>query len=263
MATVNEKMTAIADAIRDKTGETNPLNLDDMAVGVGKVYDAGKSVGLDDFWDLYQNKGRRAYYRYAFAGEGWTNDTFKPRYDITPTNTCYGMFWDCGVKGDLVEILNDLGITLDLSKATSYHYLFDGADFTRLGVINLTGTTTLSYAFQGMGSLVTIDKLIIKSDGSNTFSSTFKSLPSLENILIEGVIGQNGCSFQQSTKLSGTSIVSIIEALSTTKTGLTVTLSKTAVNAMTYPITSAQTGTVYNSWNELIGTRSTWTVSLA
>ena len=39
---VNEKMTAIADAIRGKTGGTEPLGLDEMAVGVGEVYEAGR-----------------------------------------------------------------------------------------------------------------------------------------------------------------------------------------------------------------------------
>ena len=39
---VNEKMTAIADAIREKTGKAETLNLDEMAVGVGEVYEAGR-----------------------------------------------------------------------------------------------------------------------------------------------------------------------------------------------------------------------------
>lgn len=39
---VHEKMTAIADAIRDKTGGTDALTLDDMAENVPKVYEAGK-----------------------------------------------------------------------------------------------------------------------------------------------------------------------------------------------------------------------------
>lgn len=38
---VRERMTAIADAIREKTGITEPLSLFEMAGGVGAVYDAG------------------------------------------------------------------------------------------------------------------------------------------------------------------------------------------------------------------------------
>ena len=35
---VNEKMTAIADAIRGKTGKTEPLTLDQMAAEIAKTY---------------------------------------------------------------------------------------------------------------------------------------------------------------------------------------------------------------------------------
>lgn len=48
MATVNEKMTAIADNIRDKTGRTNALTLDDMASGVNEVYEAGQNSMIDE-----------------------------------------------------------------------------------------------------------------------------------------------------------------------------------------------------------------------
>ena len=48
---VNEKMAAIADAIRSKTGGTEPLGLDDMAASVGDVYEAGKQAEYDAFWE--------------------------------------------------------------------------------------------------------------------------------------------------------------------------------------------------------------------
>ena len=41
---VQEKMTDIADAIREKTGGTEPLTLDDMAASVPEVYEAGKTA---------------------------------------------------------------------------------------------------------------------------------------------------------------------------------------------------------------------------
>lgn len=40
---VNSKMTAIADAIREKTGGTDLLSLDEMAAGVDETYEAGKT----------------------------------------------------------------------------------------------------------------------------------------------------------------------------------------------------------------------------
>lgn len=43
MAAVNEKMTAIADAIRDKTGGVDKLTLDGMAAAIPLVYGAGEA----------------------------------------------------------------------------------------------------------------------------------------------------------------------------------------------------------------------------
>lgn len=45
---VQEKMTAIADAIRDKTGSAGLLTLDDMAASVPEVYEAGRTAEKED-----------------------------------------------------------------------------------------------------------------------------------------------------------------------------------------------------------------------
>lgn len=46
---VNSKMTAIADNIRGKTGKTEPLTLDDMALAVDDVHEAGKLDKFEEF----------------------------------------------------------------------------------------------------------------------------------------------------------------------------------------------------------------------
>lgn len=43
MATVNEKMKAIADAIRAKTGKTDPLTLDGMAAEIASISGGGET----------------------------------------------------------------------------------------------------------------------------------------------------------------------------------------------------------------------------
>lgn len=122
---VNEKMKAIADAIREKTNITEPLTLDAMAENIPFVYSHGYAAGNNDgfasgtehgkmigyeegfisgetsgriagleegkqaeydaFWDAYQDYGNRKSYQYAFAGTGWNNVTLKPKYTITIT----------------------------------------------------------------------------------------------------------------------------------------------------------------------------------
>ena len=45
MSTVNEKMTALADAIRAKTGGTEPLTIDGMTAAVESIESGGSSGG--------------------------------------------------------------------------------------------------------------------------------------------------------------------------------------------------------------------------
>lgn len=82
MATVNEKMTAIADNIRDKTGGTEALTLDDMASGVNEVYEAGYNQHESDWWDAYQRQGSSTMYSSAFANGIFTDELYKPKYPL-------------------------------------------------------------------------------------------------------------------------------------------------------------------------------------
>ena len=114
---VNEKMTAIADNIRSKTGKTELLNLDDMASGVNEVYEAGKEKEWSDFWDNFQNKGKRVNYHYAFGGEAWNEKTWKPKWDIKPYYAVE-MFANCAIR-DLEQAIKDANIVFDTSKVES------------------------------------------------------------------------------------------------------------------------------------------------
>jgi hypothetical protein len=260
---VFSKLKAIADAIRAKTGKSAPLNLDQMAEGVNEVYEAGKSSGgggyeegkkaaYNEFWDAYQENGKRTHYSYAFAGFGWTVDNFKPKYNIVPEHAT-GMFTQFVKRIDLVSHLESIGITIDLSQVINADNVFYSSNFTRIGEVNFTSLNKISHAFSYCGSLVTIDKIIVTEN--LVFSNVFVNCKVLEEVCFEGVIGQNGLNLQFSTQLSKASITSIINALSTTTSGLTVTLSKTAVESAFGSTTSAE-------WTSLIGTRSNWTISL-
>ena len=48
------------------------------------VFEAGVKSEYDRFWDVYQENGNMTYYAYAFAGVGWTQSVFKPKYNIEP-----------------------------------------------------------------------------------------------------------------------------------------------------------------------------------
>jgi hypothetical protein len=95
----------------------------------------------------------------------------------------------------------------------------------------------------------------------NTFSST------LEHMIVTGTIGQNGFSLK-APKLSHESIVSIVNALSSTTTNLSITLSLNAVNKAFETSEGANDGSTSAEWLSLIAPKTDttqqyyWIISL-
>ena len=215
----------------------------------------GKQTEQDQFWDTFQQNGNRDDYTYGFAR--WDRTIFAPKYDIRGTfNSTFHNFnrndadWE---TLDMVEYLQGRNIVMDTSRSTTLVSTFMWACIGRIGVIDCTGTTnnTLTTTF-GYGKIKTIDKLIVKPE--NLFTNTFINNTELTNITFEGTIANN-ISFQWQGKLSRASIESVINALSTTTSGNTVTFNKGAV-------TNAFGSTTATEWTTLVGTKTNWTISL-
>lgn len=219
-------------------------------------YAAGEKHEYDRFWDAYQENGNKTNYESAFHGTGWNDETFKPKYNIAPTNVNggYSMFRYSQMT-DIQKALEDRGLVLDVSRAY-LSQMFQYSKTKRLGTINMNACVyagVADYAFYG-AAIETIDKLVVKANVQFS-NSVFYNCTYLTNLTIEGVIGMNGFNVQWSPNLSKASIISIINALSTTTSGLTVTLSATAV-------TNAFGSTTADEWTALVATKSNWTISL-
>lgn len=240
----------------------NAGHTDGYGIGYERGEAQGKQAEYDRFWDAYQDNGNRTNYRRAFGGRGWSDETFKPKYDIRPVNAS-DLFGDSLIV-NLFEILEQNGVVLDFSNATTMTYVFGNAPIKRLGVMDLRAATNITSVFSSMTSLVTIDSVIIKDDGSQAFGdSSFQACPSIENLTIQGTNGKSGLNLRWSTKLSKASITNVINVLSTTSTGQSVTLSKTAVNKAFETSVGANDGATSAEWLALVATRSNWTISLA
>lgn len=229
------------------------------------VSEGGKSY-YDKFWDIFQSNGQLTSYNYAFAYGKFNDETFRPKYDIRPTSAerMFAYNNNVGVGTNSLYCITDLsgclakaGVVLDTSQCENLNNAFYmGRGFTRIPTISFEGCNGIIGAtFYGCYNLHTIDKVILKSDGTNEFSLDSWNLPfgqciGLRNITIEGVIG-NSISFWQSP-LSKESIESIFDALSTTSSGKTLTLNADAVHNA---FTDAE-------WSALIITKSNWTISL-
>lgn len=225
-------------------------------------YAAGQQAEYDRFWYQYiTNSEASEMGDYLFAGRGWNKDTFKPGVNLAPTRA-NGMFQGTGIQGDLVQLLENAGITLDFSNCTMVNNLFSSAPYiTRVGIMDFRKVTYGGAEFNGARSIVTIDGIYFSEN--ITSGVMFNQATALENITVLNTIVQGGYSWQHSTKLTKASITSIINALSTTTTGLTVTLSRTAVNKAFETASGANDGSTSTEWLTLKGTRSNWTVSLA
>ena len=99
-------------------------------------------------------------------------------------------------------------------------------------------------------------------NGGKQYDNIFAGASALEEITITGTIGQNGFSISPCVKLSKDSIKSVINALSTTTSGLTVTLSKTAVNnAFGIDVDDTTTWAEGTEYYELRHSKDNWTIS--
>ena len=209
-----------------------------------RVYDAGFADGqlngdyYDTFWDAFQLNGTRENYTSAFtcAGRGniWTDDNYNPKYPIT--------------------------IGTASSNGNLMFQNFVGTD-TKVPIIYADGLTGfISSVFINSQNLKTIRELHLVE--GLTYTIALNNLKALETLNVTGVIGGEGFNVQWSTLLSKVSIKSIINALSTNTTGLTVTLSKIAVNNAFETSEGAADGSTSIEWTTLIGTKQNWTISL-
>lgn len=202
---LKEYLSTLANAIRSKLGTTEKINAQDFAEKIMSI----PSGGGDDFWNVYQDNGNRTDYNGAFAGIGWTDKTFTPKHDIKPTTATNLFYYAKNIK-NLKQMLIDAGVVLDTSNCTSMNNFIQSADYvSHLPEISTVSCATLSQFLHWNTVLTNFDKLILKSDGSQTFSSSFGGLNNLKEIRIEGLFGVS-VNLQNSSKLTNDSAISII-----------------------------------------------------
>lgn len=216
-----------------------------------EAFEAGRKAEYDAFWDSFQDGVTD--YSYLFAGRGWKDSNFKPKSDINVANRAANNMFYNSLLTNLEESLRASGVTLDVSSAQRLdNFISNSKQLVVFPEITIgENCTNISTMFNNDTALVTIRKITFPNK-SLTATNVFNNLPALENIEIGGTIAVGGLNFQTSTKLTKASITSIINALSTSTSGLTITFSKTAKEAA---FTSVE-------WTTLENTKSNWTISL-
>lgn len=201
-------LTSLAAKFRAKLGTSGTINPQDFESKVDAVFDAGKKSEYDAFWDAYQSNGTRKNYHSAFAGEGWKQAVFKPKYTIRPSDA-RNIFYQ--------SPLTDLTLThkLDFSAVTALSNFIARSSVTKVPAINLSKVSDSLYVFENAFELVTVENLIFPTRPFTVnISGMFYRCNALENITITGTIQNTGCDLHWSTKLTIESVTSILTALS-------------------------------------------------
>lgn len=217
------------------------------------AFEAGKQAEYKAFWDSFL--ADTTSFAWRFAGKGWNDYTFNPDRDIVfsveMSNYCFAY----NLITDLESILQRNNVVLDTSRTKRLDNLFYYCK--RLVcvpeiVIN-EDITMANHMFSECTALHTIRKLVFPNKSSFNINNMFNNCSALVNLTIGGTIAVTGIDLHWSTLLSRESITSVINALSDTTTGMTITLSQIAVETA---FTDAE-------WSALEATKSNWTITLA
>lgn len=191
-----------------------------------EVYKAGKQAEYDAFWDAFQENGNRSNWWAGFAY--WNDTAFKPKYPLSGIEAHNYMF-----RGATVEEIPPLSF---ISSTTDLFQIFYGAQCKK-ATLNLT------------------DKI-------KYFTDVFYGARYLADLTINGPIAGGGFDTHWSVDMTKASITGIVNALSATKTGLTVTLSLAAVKKAFETAEGANDGNTSTEWTTLAATKPNWTISL-
>lgn len=201
-------------------------------------FENGKQAQYDEFWDTYQNNGKRRDSKGMFMGIGWNKDTLKPKYPITVLSE-YMMFAHCGYDGDLDDAFEKRGVPLvfdlDSSGSSAHGYLFYNSLITAVGTVDispLTNTSHVSSMFNS-ASLVTIRNLIPPQCAMS--ATCWNS--ELKNLGIGGDITKD-FNLSRCSKLTVKSLQSVIDHLADLTGATTQTL--TFHNTVGSKLTDAQ-----------------------
>lgn len=234
-----------------------------------RAYEAGKKSEYDAFWDMFQNYGNRGDYGSAF--QDWSAEYIRPKRKVVPTgvNSTSSTFYACfNLKKIEAAYFDFSQKPKGTNNNAAYYYTFSGCKkLEEIEDIGLVAQYGYIHTFAACYKLHTIAKIGV--DENTRFTSAFNQASALENLTIEGTIGQNGLNLQWSTKLSKASILSVLNALSPTTSGLTVTLSLAAVNKAFETSEGANDGSdsqeflVWTEEGPEYGYRNNWTIALA
>lgn len=268
----NSVLVAIKEKIVDCDVEVSEgTHAKDYASKIGQVYESGKQAERKAFWDTNLQNGNRTDFNRAYAGGGWNKSNFFPNHDIRPSSSYFAaadMFVQFGHGAtekedylDMVELAEQQGIVFDFSQVKEFRSTFASSGISRIGVIDMRNANNCGGTFYQYApyALHTIEK-IISAETTPWADNSFSYAYHLKEVRFEGVIAKS-LEFKQSP-LSKLSMISIVNCYSSDISGLSLTLTKNAVNTAFETSEGANDGSTSAEWQSLIATKPNVTFNL-
>lgn len=252
---------------------------------IDEVYEAGYKIGLEDgkaqgnsdeliaiFTTALQKKSASgnnrtaSSYNFAFYESTIDDDTMSKVMDNWDTSytvsQAIGMFQN--TRNVSEALYTD---KLDFSNCNSLVSAFQYSTVKKVKVIDARKTTSgqngMAAMFVSCEYLESIDEFYPSTGTNKTgFNQTFSFCPLLKTVIFKSEIAQNGLDLSRSPLLDRYSLKSIINNLSSTTTGLSVTLSLTAVNKAYETSEGANDGSTSETWLFMTSAKTNWTINL-
>lgn len=192
------------------------------------VYEKGKADGKKDFFDKlpYDSKAVKFY--------GWKDELFYPTKDILIGEQTF-------YYSEIIDIANRLDEQgVKIKPTSTCPYTFGYCLSVSVPEVDMSSITSSNYMFANFGAassqanknnLQTIRKIIASEKtvfGTGCFSNLYK----LTHCLFEGTIAKS-LDIHWSTKLNRASILSLLQCLNASVTGVTITLPSKCIDTAT------------------------------
>ena len=182
--TIAEKLTAVAENVPKvynagyEAGKAQGGNSEE-AYNAG--YTDGQTAEHDKFWDSFQQNGKKTACYSLFAGTGWNDDNYNPKYPINATSAATYMFQqNSGITSTKVPI--------SISVASSS--VFNGCNkLKEIVSLKVTANVTFTSWFNGCTSLETIN---FTEDSEIANNINFSPCTNLSDESLPGIINTLG-----------------------------------------------------------------------
>lgn len=241
-----------------------------IAENVEKNVEYGKSQGgggdpTEAFLDIYLEGGNRKRICYAFTGDCWTEEMLrKIKYVMKPVETATsnryaaGTFYRLNRNGTKLMDMTEVCKRFDFSECLDTSALFDNAKVKNV-TVNASKSRTLSRAFAAGDNGEINNVTVTVTEACTNFNQMFYYQSKITEVrFTDGSVIAANIDFQRSVLLSAESYHSIMNALSATVTGKTISLPAYATVKATYDAKYGE-----GAWDIIAASKSNWTFAYA